>query len=69
MKLLNLSRSLPLDGEYTPIEALSYIRGHERYEELTFADFQVLIDSLRDKSRCHGCVLFNELSGKSANVR
>ena len=59
MKLLSLSRNLPLDGEFTPVEALTYIRGHERYNELTIPDFEVLIENLRDKSRCHGCVLYS----------
>ncbi|MCJ1311347.1 hypothetical protein MMC25_005018 [Agyrium rufum] len=54
MKLLNLSRSLPLDGEYTPVEALNYIRSHDRYFELTLQDFETIIENLRNKSRCHG---------------
>ena len=54
MKLLTLSQSLPLDGEFTPIMALNYIRAHDRYGELTFQDFERLISDLQDKSRCYG---------------
>ncbi|MCJ1337563.1 hypothetical protein MMC09_002845 [Bachmanniomyces sp. S44760] len=57
MKLLQLSQSLPLDvgsGEITPIMALGIIRAHERYGELTRADFGVLMEGLGAKSRCYG---------------
>ena len=54
MNLLTLSQSLPLDGEFTPVMALNYIRAHDRYNELTVDDFNRLIDDLRDKSRCYG---------------
>ncbi|MCJ1237912.1 hypothetical protein MMC14_005899 [Varicellaria rhodocarpa] len=54
MKLLTLSQSLPLDGEFTPVMALTYIRSHDRYGELTFQDFERLITDLQDKSRCYG---------------
>lgn len=54
MSLLTLSQSLPLDGEFTPVMAWSYIRSHDRYNELTVADFEKLIEALTDKSRCYG---------------
>ncbi|MCJ1481653.1 hypothetical protein MMC06_001812 [Schaereria dolodes] len=54
LKLLDLSKNLPLDGELTPIMALSFIRSDERYIQLTMDDFQLLIDNLKEKSRCYG---------------
>ena len=57
LKLLDLSKNLPLDGELTPIMALSFIRSDERYIQLTMDDFQLLIDNLKEKSRCYGSVL------------
>ena len=66
MKLLQLSQSLPLDvgsGEITPIMALGIIRAHERYGELTRADFGVLMEGLGAKSRCYGYVFGLNLTG------
>lgn len=54
MKLYDLSQKLPLGGEITPVQALQLIRGHERYGELTVADFEILKKDLREKSRCYG---------------
>lgn len=54
MKLYDLSQKLPLGGEITPVQALQLIRAHERYGELTVADFDVLKKDLREKSRCYG---------------
>lgn len=53
-KLLNLSASLPLDGELTPVMALNMIRTHERYNELMDADFTALMVDLETKTRCYG---------------
>ncbi|MCJ1288534.1 hypothetical protein MMC34_000062 [Xylographa carneopallida] len=53
-KLLNLSASLPLDGELTPVMALNMIRTHERYGELTEHDFNALRVDLQTKTRCYG---------------
>lgn len=54
MKLFNLSQNLPLDGEITPIMALQIVRSHGRFGELSLADFDVLKDNLKGKSRCYG---------------
>ncbi|MCJ1379730.1 hypothetical protein MMC17_002833 [Xylographa soralifera] len=54
LKLLNLSASLPLDGELTPVMALNMIRTHERYGELTEQDFNALRTDLQTKTRCYG---------------
>ena len=56
LKLLDLSQSLPLNGEITPVQALKLIRSHERYGELTPVDFGALIDELKGKPRCYGYV-------------
>ena len=60
MKLLDLSQNLPLDhdGEITPIMALKIIRSNDRFGELVMADFEVLKEDLKGKSRCYGCVPF-----------
>lgn len=57
MRLYDLSQKLPLGGEITPVQALQLIRAHERYGELTVADFDVLKKDLREKSRCYGSVV------------
>ena len=57
MRLYDLSQKLPLGGEITPVQALQLIRAHERYGELTTADFEVLKKDLREKSRCYGSVV------------
>ena len=54
MKLFELSGNLSLDGELTPVMALNMIRAHERYEELTAADFEALGRELKNKTRCYG---------------
>lgn len=54
--LLDLSLRLPLEGEITPIMAWVIIATHERFTELTLADFEVLGDDLQRVTRCYGCV-------------
>ena len=56
MKLYDLSTKLPLGGEITPVQALQLIRCHERYGELTAADYDTLQRALQEKSRCYGYV-------------
>ena len=52
--LLELSLKLPLEGEVTPIMAWVIIATHERFTELTLADFEVLGDDLQRVTRCYG---------------
>lgn len=54
MKLFQLSGNLSLDGELTSVMALNMIRSHDRYADLTAADFEVLGRELRSKMRCYG---------------
>jgi len=54
MKLFQLSGNLSLDGELTPVMALNMIRSHDRYADLTAADFEALGRELRSKTRCYG---------------
>ena len=56
LKLLDLdaARPLSLDGEITPVTSLKMIMLHERFSELTEADFKVLEDDLKGKVRCYG---------------
>jgi len=52
--LLDLSKRLNLDGEITPVMAWGMVLGHERFPELTLADFAKISDDLKDKIRCYG---------------
>lgn len=52
--LLELSLKLPLEGEITPIMAWVIIATHDRFTELTLADFEVLGDDLKRVTRCYG---------------
>ncbi|MCJ1463912.1 hypothetical protein MMC07_002521 [Pseudocyphellaria aurata] len=52
--LLTLSLKLPLEGEITPIMAWVIIATHERFQELTLADFETLGDDLKRVTRCYG---------------
>ena len=54
IKLFDLSQGLPLSAEYTPIQALAYIRSLPRYHELTLADFESITNELKTKTRCYG---------------
>lgn len=54
--LLTLSLNLPLEGEITPIMAWVIIATHERFQELTLADFEMLGDDLNRVTRCYGWV-------------
>ena len=54
IRLFNLSSSLSLDGEITPVMALNIIRMHEQYDELTAEDFEALRNDLQTKTRCYG---------------
>lgn len=54
--LLDLSLKLPLEGEITPIMAWVIIATHERVNELTLADFEMLGDDLNRVTRCYGWV-------------
>jgi hypothetical protein len=56
LKLLDLSKRLPLDGEITPVMAWVIIRGDERFHDLGVADFEVLKEDLKAKVRCYGYV-------------
>ena len=57
MKLFQLSQSLPLEGEITPVIALNMIWNHPRFSELTAEDFNKLREELRMKTRCYGYAL------------
>lgn len=52
--LLELSLKLPLEGEITPIMAWVIIATHDRFRQLTLADFEVLGDDLKRVTRCYG---------------
>ncbi len=52
--LLEMSRRLELQGEITAIMAWAYISKHVRFAELNYADFEVLGDVLKAKTRCYG---------------
>lgn len=56
MKLLDLSNRLPLDGEITPVMAWAMLLQHERFSELTKADFEAIKGELLAKIRCYGYV-------------
>ena len=57
MRLLSLSKDLPLEGEITPVIALHKIRSHPRFSELTLADFEAIKGELQTKTRCYGWVV------------
>lgn len=63
--LLDLSLKLPLEGEITPIMAWMIITTHERFNELTLADFDLLGDDLRRVTRCYGWVPDSDFSRSS----
>jgi hypothetical protein len=57
MKLFSISATLPINGgEITPVQALQLIRIHERYRQVTPADYEFLTNDLKGKSRCYGYV-------------
>ncbi|OBT45141.1 hypothetical protein VE00_04298 [Pseudogymnoascus sp. WSF 3629] len=53
-KLLNLSQTLELDGEVTPVQAWNYIRRHPRFEGLEMERLQSLTRKLLKEVKCHG---------------
>lgn len=52
--LLNLSKSLDLDGEVTPIMAWVMVMSHPKVMELSAEDFRKLGEELVRKVRCYG---------------
>ena len=58
MKLFQLSQNLPLEGEITPVIALSMIFKHHRFSEFTLEDFQAIREDLKMKTRCYGYETF-----------
>ena len=52
--LLDLSKTLQLDGEVTPVMAWSMILAHPRLLELRVEDFEIIKGDLSGKARCHG---------------
>lgn len=52
--LLDLSASLGLDGELTPVTAWSLLMSHPRILELAPNDIQVIAETLQGKIRCYG---------------
>ena len=54
MKLFQLSQTLPLEGEITPIIALNMIWNHPRFNEMTAEDLNNIREELRLKTRCYG---------------
>ncbi|GKU13727.1 unnamed protein product [Fusarium langsethiae] len=52
--LLDLSKSIDLDGEVTPVMSWGILMSHPRANELEAADFQKLSEDLVRKVRCYG---------------
>ncbi|KAE8351386.1 hypothetical protein BDV28DRAFT_158793 [Aspergillus coremiiformis] len=52
--LLNLSRQLVTDGQFTPIMALQCLKNHDKYRSLTRDDIKIIIETLNTKVRCYG---------------
>ncbi|KAG8350346.1 hypothetical protein FVEN_g11493 [Fusarium venenatum] len=52
--LLDLSKSIDLDGEVTPIMSWGILMSHPRANELEAADFRKLSEDLVRKVRCYG---------------
>ncbi|KFY82755.1 hypothetical protein V498_08474, partial [Pseudogymnoascus sp. VKM F-4517 (FW-2822)] len=53
-KLLNLSQTLELDSEVTPVQAWNYIRRHPRFEGLEIERLRSLTRKLLKQVKCHG---------------
>ena len=54
MRLFQISQTLPLEGEITPVIALNMILTHPRLSELTAQDFAMIRKELKSKTRCYG---------------
>jgi hypothetical protein len=52
--LLDLSKSIDLDGEVTPIMSWGMLMSHPRANELEVDDFRKLSEELVRKVRCYG---------------
>lgn len=53
-RLLELSSSIPLDGEVTPVQAWDYIRRHPQYSTLDCARLAKLQAALVEFVKCYG---------------
>ncbi|KAF1922257.1 uncharacterized protein M421DRAFT_10693 [Didymella exigua CBS 183.55] len=53
-RLLELSTSIPLDGEVTPVQAWDYIRQHPQYHSLDCARLESLKATLLLHVKCYG---------------
>ncbi|KAF1974469.1 hypothetical protein BU23DRAFT_461515 [Bimuria novae-zelandiae CBS 107.79] len=53
-RLLELSKSIPLDGEVTPVQAWDHIRKHPQYEVLSYERLERLKSSLIQHVKCYG---------------
>ncbi|KFZ05951.1 hypothetical protein V501_07871 [Pseudogymnoascus sp. VKM F-4519 (FW-2642)] len=60
--LLNLSQTLELDGEVTPVQAWNYIRRHPRFEGLEMERLQSLTRKLLKEVKCHGQAVCDEIN-------
>lgn len=56
-KLFDLSSRLPLQGEITPVMALTAVMRHDYAYMLSEADINTIRDTLLPKVRCYGWVL------------
>lgn len=52
-RLLELSDTLPLDGELTPVQAWSHIRRHPHYESLGLERLEGLKQELLGHIKCY----------------
>jgi hypothetical protein len=53
-RLLELSDTIPLDGELTPVQAWNFIRKHQHYNDMDFDRMEALKQALLAHVRCYG---------------
>jgi hypothetical protein len=53
-RLLELSESIPLDGELTPVQAWNQVRKHPHYDGLEFERLEGLKQALLAHIKCYG---------------
>jgi hypothetical protein len=53
-RLLELSDTIPLEGELTPVQAWNVIRKHQHYNDMDFYRMEALKQALLAHVRCYG---------------